>query len=640
MERRVPILRWAKEYSLRNTLRDAIAGLSVGLLTVPQALAYSIVAGLPPNYGLYSAFVGSYVYVLFGSTPGLRIGPTAVMAILVEHYTRRGGPDYAVIMCLTSGVAELLAAVFNAGFLVNFISRPVISGFCSAAALTVISSQTKTLLGLKVKTDGIMDTWIKIVTNITKSNWHDFGLGITCIVFLVMLKNLKQLLQRCSSLCILQATEQQTHTSRGDRVLSLLSLSRNAVVVMLAAVFVYSTGGSDFALTGHVESGVPSFQLPTFTARVGNLSVSFMEVVSDVGLGVVVIPFIAIVDDVAIIGATYPGLHVDTNQEIAVLGLINILGSFFRSMPITASLSRTAVVCSSGGVTPASGLVDGSMVLAALAFLTPAFWWIPRASLAAVIICAVAHMVDVRVVLTLWRTHKVDMAVLLITFLTCLLWAIEWGVLVGTLLHLLVVLFVLARPAVHVTSKSSNCGEERIVVTPRHGVMYPSVNHIRNKVKKVMKKLKDRSLPVVLDCSYITTIDSTAAAGLAELSEEFHNQGYKLEFSQLRPALQHAVLAVARQKAVLLHVITGDGLSSAVMGPGDVVIDRSSLMATTNVDATRSPASLAPRKPSFDDDTQNDVTKPFLEVAPKPQALKANSEESSDDENSENFHHS
>ncbi|XP_018017252.1 sodium-independent sulfate anion transporter isoform X2 [Hyalella azteca] len=591
----LPILTWAPSYSLGHAARDAVAGLSVGLLTVPQVLAYSMVAGLPPNYGLYSTFVGCFLYVLFGSTPGLRIGPTAVMAILVEQYTNHGGPDYAVLICFTSGIIELLSAIFNAGFLVNFISSPVMSGFCSAAAITVMTSQLKALLGIKLPTKGVVHTWVTLVKNISLTNWPDLVLGVTCIISLVLLKNMEALVKCCIKKfrrdSIKEAPEKQTTKEDAEMesiqedpekasmkeepkekkncakgVFFFFSLGRNAIVVLLATLVAFITGGGGLTVTGSVEPGVPSFSVPSFSPVVGNDTVPFLQVLADVGVGVIVIPFIAIVDDLVIIRASFPSLSVDTNQEIAVLGLINLCGSFFRAMPTTASLSRTAVVNSSGGVTPASGLVDGLLVVAALAFLTPAFSWIPRASLSAVTMCAVIHLVDVHFAAMLWRArHKMDLLVLVVTFLTCLTWAIEWGVLLGALLHLLVLLFVTARPVVVVQAEVD---EGKVRVTPHHGVRFPSIGHIRAKVQKILRPKRGLPSAIILDCSYITAVDCTAATGLVELAGECEAAGVVLQFVNLEPRLEKPLLATARDRNVALLVVA---TASADMNSGGVL---------------------------------------------------------------------
>ncbi|KAK7072177.1 hypothetical protein SK128_010273, partial [Halocaridina rubra] len=140
------------------------------------------------DYGLYSAFVGCFVYMFFGSTMEVNIGPTAIMALMTLQYTSHGGPDFAVLLCFISGIIELAAGIINLGFLINFISQPVISGFTSAAAITIASSQLKPLFGLQVKTKGLLDTWINVAKNLADVRWQDATLGITCIVILSFMK--------------------------------------------------------------------------------------------------------------------------------------------------------------------------------------------------------------------------------------------------------------------------------------------------------------------------------------------------------------------------------------------------------------------------------------------------------------------
>nr|XP_053638568.1 sodium-independent sulfate anion transporter-like [Cherax quadricarinatus] len=186
--RRLPCLSWLRSYNTECLLGDLIAGFTVGLMLIPQALAYGLVAGLTPSFGLYSAFIPCFVYFLLGSTNELSIGPTAIMSLMTYQYSGQGGADYAVLLTFMAGIIELVAGIINLGFVINFISVPVISGFTSAAAIIIASSQLKLLFGLRLKTKGLINTWIKVFSNIQDRRWQDLTLGLTCIVVLFLLK--------------------------------------------------------------------------------------------------------------------------------------------------------------------------------------------------------------------------------------------------------------------------------------------------------------------------------------------------------------------------------------------------------------------------------------------------------------------
>ncbi|RXG72096.1 Proton/sulfate cotransporter 2 [Armadillidium vulgare] len=251
---------------------------------------------------------------------------------------------------------------------------------------------------------------------------------------------------------------------------------------------------------------------------------TFGDIINDIGIGVIMVPFIAILDDVAIISAWAKGKSFDVTQEIIALGFINLLGSF------SASLSRTAVNVSSGVRTPAGGLLTGAIVLVALAVLTPFFRFIPKATLAAVIICAVMHMFDYEIVKSLWRTKKLDVVHLLVTFFGCLFIGLEWGILLGIGVNLLIMLFKIATPTVrveHATFPRGNC--PFILVTPNNGMLYPNVMHIKR--YNIESRIKRRKWYTSSDFDY------TSCKGLAEAMDVFTKRGQPLIFLYLKPKL-------------------------------------------------------------------------------------------------------
>ncbi|XP_045112599.1 sodium-independent sulfate anion transporter-like [Portunus trituberculatus] len=544
LHRRLPCLTWLRSYNAECLLGDLVAGLTVGLMIIPQALAYGIVAGLTPSDGLYSAFIPCFVYFLLGSTMEMNIGPTAIMALMTYQYSSSGGVVYAVLLCFTSGLIEFVSGVINLGFLINFISQPVISGFTSAAAITIASSQLKALFGLSLKTKGLVDTWVKVFSNIKDFRWQDLTLGLVCIVLLLLLKEVRSIRWPCLD-----------HSSRGlgqrvlKKVIFYLSVGRNALVVIIASVIAYSLDGDDqpFTITGHVEPGIPKASLPAFSTINTNTNetVPFPEIMSDIGIGVVMVPFIAILDHIAIVSAFAKGRTFDATQEIITLGIANLVGSFFGSMPTTGSLSRSAVNLSSGVRTPAGGLVTGVMVLLSLAFLTPAFRYIPKSTLAAVIMCAVIHLIDYSIVMPLWRSKKIDLVPLLVTFIACLMWGLEWGILLGIGLNLSMLLFSIATPSVKVALVPP--GKQHggyVLVTPAHGVSYPSTSHIRATIRKAGLKQAGGSLPVVIDCTFIDTADYTSAKGIKGMVEDFQLRGQTLVFLCMKPRVLQTVAAL------------------------------------------------------------------------------------------------
>lgn len=542
LERHLPCIKWLRNYNTDWLIGDLVSGFTVGLMIIPQSLSYATVSGLTPNYGLYSAFVASFVYLIFGSTNELNIGPTAIMSIMIFQYSNEGGADYAVILCFLSGVMQLLAGVINLGFLVNFISEPVISGFTSAAALAIATSQIKSLLGQKLKTRGIVDTWIQVFTHLHLIRWQDLTLGVCCIIVLTLMKRLRTTKFSCLD------PNSKTQNQRIIRqILFFLTVGRNALVVVVATLMAFCLDGENqpFTLTGYVEAGLPPVSLPPFETVINNQTVTFYEMMNDIGVGVIMVPFIGLLINVATISTFAKGKPVDSTQEMLTLGLCNFLGGFVRSMPVTANLSRTAVNRDSGAKTPAGGLITGIMVLLALGFLTPAFHYIPISTLAAMIICAVMNMVDYEIVLPLWRIKPLDLLPLSVTFVGCLLAGLEWGILMGIGVNIAMLLYSIAKPAVKISFVPSDKQPPRyIVATPAHGVTFPSTSHIRTVIRKAGIKQGEGNLPVVIDCSFIDTADYTSAKGIKNIILDYQSRGQPLYFVEMKPEIVKMVTKV------------------------------------------------------------------------------------------------
>ncbi|XP_048515879.1 sodium-independent sulfate anion transporter-like isoform X2 [Athalia rosae] len=287
VRRRIPIISWLPYYTWDKLLQDCLAGLTVGLTAIPQGIAYAIVAGLPAQYGLYSGFVGCFVYLFLGGSKDITIGPTAIMALMSQSYTSRLGPDGVVLLCFLSGCVISAFGILQLGFLVDFISMPVTSGFTNAAAITIAASQLKSLIGLTGGGNSFIDSIRAVIENIKDTSLWDTVLGISSIALLVGLKQL-----------------------RGDRrgswvykIIWVLSLARNAVVVILATVLAYIfyiNGIEAFKLTGTIAEGLPPFGLPPFSICYNNRTYNFGETVSELGSSLISVPLIAILESIAI----------------------------------------------------------------------------------------------------------------------------------------------------------------------------------------------------------------------------------------------------------------------------------------------------------------------------------------------------
>lgn len=543
--RRVPILQWLPNYTWRSGLSDTIAGITVGLTVIPQAIAYAGVAGLPPQYGLYSSFMACFVYTIFGSVKDSAIGPTAIAAILTRENLHGLGPEFAVLLAFLSGCVELVMGMLQLGFLIDFISGPVSVGFTSAAAIIIATTQVKDILGLSFPGGKFIQVWTGIYEHIGETRLWDTVLGVTCIVVLLLLRKVKDI--------SVKVDESSGKTRRlrkaASQTLWLVSTTRNILVVLACASLAYyfdTRQLQPFVLTGEVKAGLPQISPPPFSATVGNHTYTFVEMASTLGSAIFVVPLLSILENIALAKVFSEGKYVDATQEMLALGVCNIVSALVDSMPVSGALSRGAVNHASGVATTASGLWAGALVLLALQYFTPYFYYIPKASLAAVIIAAVVFMMELHVFKPIWRTKKIDIIPAVVTFGSCLMLRLELGIVIGIGVNLLFLLYASARPSVKVTRATSASGVEHVVAAVGSALSFPAAEFVRRALHKAAPRL-----PLVVDATHVRAADFTAAEGIKALIEDFESRGQTLIFYNVSPSLG-SVLQGVRPRRLLV----------------------------------------------------------------------------------------
>ncbi|XP_058130157.1 sodium-independent sulfate anion transporter [Anopheles ziemanni] len=565
VERVLPGTRWLRGYTGEFMVADLIAGITVGLTVLPQGLAYATLAGLEPQYGLYSAFVGGVVYALMGGCREVTIGPTALLSLMTSRHTGYGGnsgPQLAILLCFLSGIVELLMAVLRLGALVDLISLPVTVGFTSATALIIGASQLKALLGIRGGSgSGFASTVQTVIANIPEARVADSILGIVSIAILLALRKLKDI-------------KTPPDATGGRKAFGLfcwlVATARNALVVLVTSFIAFyfdKRGERPFILTGTVKSGIPDFQLPPFSTVLPSgggpngtspLELGFTGMIEELGASIALVPIIAVLGNVAISKA-FGGSGINPTRELVALSLSNICGSFFSSFPVTGSFSRSAVNHASGVKTPIGGIYTGALVLLALGVLTPYFQYIPKAALSAVIISAVIFMIEYEVIRPLWRCSKRELIPGAVTFVLSLIVGVELGLLAGVLTDLAFVVYRTARPLLTVTVANTAVGMEYILIRPNHSLIYfPAVEWVRNVTSKAIKQ--HGNIPVVFDCRLVNEFDYTAATGLQMLRKELEKKQIPLivygSSSEVRKLLQETL------KSSLLEVTTDDELET------------------------------------------------------------------------------
>nr|CAD7410851.1 unnamed protein product [Timema cristinae] len=507
LEKTIPAVKWMRGYNKKDIIHDVIAGLTVGLTAIPQGIAYAVVAGLQPQYGLYAAFMGPFTYVLLGSCKDITIGPTAILALMTQTFVTSHGPDFAVLLAFLSGCIIFLLGLFRMGFLVDFISMPVTVGFTSAAAITIASSQLKGLFGFGGSSNDFIGACVNLVKHLHETRLWDSVLGMSTIVVLLLTKNLKDVYKgrNMSELSLWQRVLSQT--------LWMICVARNAIVVVLGALVAY-------ILDSKITEGLPPFALPPFSSSFNGTNYTFIDMVQEMGTSVAVVPLISILEKSIVDLHVYvaaKGKAVDATQEMIALGVGNILGSFVRSMPVTGSFTRTAVNNASGVCTQLGGAFTGLLILVALGFLTGTFYYIPKASLAGLIICAMFFMVEYEMVPLLWKTKKLDLIPFFATFFGCLFIGLEYGILLGVGVNLVFILYESARPSVHRKELTIN-GNSVLLVRPENGLVFPAAEYIRDIIVRSCPQDDQLDFTIVVDGTHVFTVDATMAKNMQLLT--------------------------------------------------------------------------------------------------------------------------
>ncbi|ERL93393.1 hypothetical protein D910_10685 [Dendroctonus ponderosae] len=556
-------------------LGDLLAGVTVGLTVIPQALAYANIAGLPTQYGLYGSFLGCLLYIFLGSCKDVPVGPTAVAALLTFQSLGGKGIEHAILLCFLTGVVQILMGLFGLGFLIDFVSGPVSSGFTSAAALIIVTSQMKDLLGIEASGNTFVDTWKSLFHDIHHVRLWDTILGVICIVILLLLRvshngyqkptcSIYKMLIKNRGRMVAQINIGRTEApTKSDRIImgvryipkcnSSGSVRNNWIHRVSSFNFAYA-GEPPFLVIGTVPQGLPDFKLPPFgfSKEINGTTVvtTFVQMISDLGSGIIVVPLVGILENISICKAFANGKPIDPTQELIAIGTANLLNSFVQSFPGTGSLSRSAVNNASGVRTPLGGLYTGVLVILALLFFTPYFYYIPKATLAAVIIAAVVFMVEVKVVKPMWRSKKSDFFLGIVTFVSCLVLPLEQGILIGIGINLVYVLYHAARPKISVEKLFSRGGTEYLLLTPDRCLIFPSTDYVRNLVTKHSIR---QGIPVVIDCSHIYGADYTAATVIESITSDFASRDQPLLFYNLKPSVSSVFEGLSPKDFVVFY---------------------------------------------------------------------------------------
>ncbi|GFY43458.1 sodium-independent sulfate anion transporter [Trichonephila inaurata madagascariensis] len=544
LKRRVPIIEWLPKYSIEDLKGDLIAGMTVALTVIPQGLALASLANLPPQYGLYTAFMGCFMYTIFGSCKDLTIGPTAIMSLMTAEHSATGGVVYVILITFLSGCIQLLMGILNLGFLVTFISSSVVSGFTSAAAITIATTQISGIFGMNSKSEGFIDDVYNFFSGISQGNirYWDMTMGFCSIAFLLMLKYCNRLQWSCCGSSMQRIME---------TLLRTVSIARNALLVLscagIAAILI-SYDIDELSLTHSVKAGLPPFELPSFSYHafdnVTNKTIDkdFLDIVEDMGSGLVIIPLLCLLEAIAIAKSFSKGKKIDATQEMIAIGICNIMGAFVSSYPATGSFSRTAINYSSGVRTTAGGIVTGTLVLLALGFMSPYFRFIPKASLSALIFISVLNMVHYEDVVLMWRTNKMDLVPFCVTFFLSFILGLEYGIMIGIAISVCLLILQVSKPKFLIEERQTYLGCRYLYVKPDRTILFPSAEKLQTKILKAVPDQSDKTVCCVLiDGEHLTTADYTMSLNMKSLTCSLKNENIKIIFINLKIDVQNSL---------------------------------------------------------------------------------------------------
>jgi len=525
-KRFTPFLGWIGELKNGDTLKaDAIAGLTVALVLVPQSMAYAQLAGLPPYVGLYASFLPVIIAATFGSSRQLATGPVAIVSLLTAAALEplaiaspEGYMAYAAILAFMVGIFQLSLGLLRLGVLVDFLSHPVVVGFTNAAAIIIASSQVGKIFGIATrKGEHHYETVWHIIQDLPQTHFITLAMGIFSIFLLIAVKKF---------------------TPKLPNVLITV-----VICTLLAYFFGYETQGGD--VVGVVPSGLPGFKIP---------EVEFNQIVH-LMMSALVIGVLGFVEAISVAKAisSETRQRLSANQELVGQGLSNLVSSLFQGYAVSGSFSRSAVNFSADARTGLSSIITGILVAVTLLFLTPLLYHLPQATLAAVIMVAVFNLIKIKPIIHAWKVHRHDGFVAVAVFVTTLFFAphLEKGIIVGVLLSLGLFLYRTMSPHfVEVcrhedgTLRDADLFDlktsDTVSIFRYDGDLYfGNAGYLEGKVLNSMAEKPDLKV-MVLDFESVDLVDSTGEETLGRISERLDTAGIELYIARAKKPMLDA----------------------------------------------------------------------------------------------------
>jgi len=533
LARALPILDWGRHYQRSTFTNDMVAAVIVTIMLIPQSLAYAMLAGLPAEVGLYASVLPLFAYAIFGSSRTLAVGPVAVVSLMtataVGEIAAQGTDAYlfaATLLALMSGVMLIAMGLFKLGFVANFLSHPVISGFITASGLLIAAGQLKHLLGIQVSGNTLHEIAIGVFGNLNNINVATLVIGASVLAFLYFVRlKLKSLLRKLGL---------------GPRMADVITKAGPvaAVAATIFAATAFDLGGQGVALVGEIPQGFPVPGVPA-------IDLDMLKALAGPALLISLIGFVESVS-VAQTLAAKRRQRIVPNQELIGLGAANIAAGISAGYPVTGGFARSVVNFDAGAETPAAGIYTAAGIALATLFLTPLLANLPQATLAATIIVAVLSLVDIKAIRRVWSYSRSDFSAMAATILGTLFLGVEAGVVMGVMLSLVLHLHRTSRP--HMAVVGQVPGSEHFRNVERHEVTtsptvlsirvdeslyFANTRYLEDRIAALVSKQPELK-HVVLMCSAVNMIDASALESLEEINHRLRTAGIALHLSEVK----------------------------------------------------------------------------------------------------------
>ncbi|MGA0006560.1 MAG: SulP family inorganic anion transporter [Burkholderiaceae bacterium] len=529
----MPIFEWGATYDQPTFVRDLVAAAIVTIMLIPQSLAYALLAGLPAEVGLYASVAPLVLYAIFGTSRALAVGPVAVVSLMtasvIGEHAAAGTHAYwqiAITLAFISGIALLVMGALRLGFLANFLSHPVISGFITASGLLIAASQVKTIMGVKADGHNFVDLMTQLIAQVPNAHALSIAVGVFATLFLFWVrKGLKPLLKRAG-----------LGESAADIVAKTGPVA--AIALTTAGTWLFDWQAQGLKIVGEVPQGLPPFSMPVWD----------MALWQSLAVPALLISIVGFVESVSV-GQTLAAKRrqrIEPDQELIALGASNVSSAMSGGFPVTGGFSRSVVNFDAGAQTPAAGVFTAGGILLASLLLTPALYFLPKVTLAATIIVAVLSLVDLGILKRTWGYSKPDFIAVLTTILVTLGAGVEIGLICGVGVSLALFLLRTSRP--HIAEVGLVAGTEHFRNVKRHTVevvdhilsirvdeslYFANARALEDSINEAVAQRKGLS-HVILQCTAVNAIDASALESLEAIDARLKDAGIKFHLSEVK----------------------------------------------------------------------------------------------------------